>query len=173
MSYPESFDIVSEQNTPERYIRVAVPRGESADQWRQQLTVIGMQGMADNPVMTPADFAEGLSREFEKSCPASFSSKRLSNGNVNGYEQSVSISNCGTPATSGGNSETRLLIVLKGTHDYYAIQWAEHSAPSSTPMAIDIRKWLGRRQQISPLYLCDQNLDGDATNTDCAGEPNK
>lgn len=173
MSYPEGFDIVSEQNTAERYIRTAVPRGERADQWTQQLTVNGTQGAADNPAMTPEDFADRLSREFEKSCPASFSGKRLSNGNVNGYEQFVSISNCGTSSASGGNSETRLLIVLKGTHDYYTIQWAERSVPSSTPTAIDIRKWLGRRQQISPIYLCDRNADQDAAHIDCAGETTK
>lgn len=173
MSYPEGFDIVSEQNTAERYIRTAVPRGEHADRWTQQLTVTGTQGMADNPAMTPADFADGLLREFEKSCPASFSGKRLSSGNVNGYEQSVSILNCGTSSALGSNSEARLLIVLKGTHDYYTIQWAERSAPSSTPMAIDIRKWLGRRQQISPIYLCDRNAGQDAADIDCAGQMTK
>lgn len=170
MSYPQGFEIVSVQETPERYMRVALPKDENPAQWTQQLNVTATPGLADNPVMTPEDFAKGLAGEFEKSCPASFSHKALSSGNVNGYEQSVSVASCGTSSSAGGSGEARLLIVLKGAHDYYAIQWAERAAPSATPMAIDIRKWLARRQQIMPLYLCERAAGDANASTACAGE---
>jgi len=51
------------------------------------------------------------------------------------------------------HSETALLIAIKGTSDYYTIQWAERGQATDKP-PIDDEKWSARLRELRPVDLC-------------------
>jgi hypothetical protein len=52
------------------------------------------------------------------------------------------------------HSESALLIGLKGSADYYTIQWAERGPAANQPIAISDQKWTDRFNALSPIRLC-------------------
>ncbi|MDH2346499.1 hypothetical protein [Bradyrhizobium sp. SSUT77] len=70
------------------------------------------------------------------------------------FEGFVAVIGCGR-VDSGPtrHSETALLVTLKGTTDYYTIQWAERGPESDEPPVNDDR-WQARLRALSPIELC-------------------
>ncbi|WP_050479227.1 DUF2846 domain-containing protein [Herbaspirillum rhizosphaerae] len=168
--YPDGFNTISEQATSQHYRREAVPNGEDRLNWTRKFTITGVQGLADDASMTPTLFGEKIEEEIRQSCPASFSRKMLSEGNVNGYDQFIAVFSCGTaPATQGKASESMLLIVIKGEHDYYTVQSADRGAPSSAPVAINTGQWLNKRKNLGAVRLCTPATGETAPYTSCTG----
>lgn len=161
-SFPQGFEVVYEKARGDNYIQESVPKGENINQWTQMITLTGAKNLASHPNASPEKVAGSIASRFKESCPDSFNTQALAEGQMNGHEAFVAVISCGRASmTSGQTSESVLLTVIKGTNDYYTIQWGERTAASSTPMTIDTAKWTARAKQLAPIQLC-QKIPGEA-----------
>jgi hypothetical protein len=154
-SFPKGFKTVFENTNGGRYIREAVLDGETADQWSQMITVTSAKGLAANPNLSPQSFIERIVSGFKGACPDTFSSKVVGTTKFSGRDAFMALSACGTMEADGAKySESALLIGIKGSADYYTIQWAGRERASSQPMAFDDSKWAERLKELNPIKLC-------------------
>jgi hypothetical protein len=83
-----------------------------------------------------------------------FSSLDLGPAKIDGYEAVTAIFGCGVLDTfKGTDSETTLIIFIKGEKDYYTLQWAERGQLSSSPLSIDEGKWRAKFEKLMPVKL--------------------
>ncbi|MGH8156781.1 MAG: hypothetical protein ACREPQ_01555 [Rhodanobacter sp.] len=152
---PLAFHVVNEETSAHAYIREAVPEGETANQWTQMITVTGYKDVAANPGPPPPALINSIADGFKKACPDTISLVDLGNPPIDGYPAAFAFVACGT-ASDGGNShsEATLILVIKGTQDYYSIQWAERGPAQATRVAFDEQHWLDRLKQLMPVFLC-------------------
>jgi hypothetical protein len=154
-SFPKGFKTVFENTNGGRYIREAVLDGETADQWSQMITVTGAKGLAANPSLSAQSFIERITSGFKGACPDTFSSKVVGTTKFSGRDAFIALSACGMMEADGAKySESALLIGIKGSADYYTIQWAERERASSQPMAFDDAKWTERFKELNPIKIC-------------------
>lgn len=152
---PLDFHVVNEETSAHAYIREAVPTGETAEQWTRMITVTGYKDVAANPGPPPAALLNTIADGFKKACPDTVSVGDLGNPPIDGYPAGFAFMACGT--TSDGSkphSEAALVVAIKGTQDYYTIQWAERGPAQATPVTFDDQHWLGRLKQLMPVFLC-------------------
>ena len=151
---PSNFVAVFENTKGGHYIREAVPKGETPERWTQMITVTGEKGMTLTPGASPETFAGSIAGGFKSACPDSFVAQPLGATNFGRFEGFVAVIGCGR-VDSGPtrHSETALLVTLKGTTDYYTIQWAERGPESDEPPVNDER-WQARLRELSPIELC-------------------
>src|SRR3954464_14772509 len=71
-SMPSDFVAMFEKTNTGSYVREAVLKGETVEQWTQMITVTGAKGVAANKQVTPESFAASIAAGFRKACPASF-----------------------------------------------------------------------------------------------------
>lgn len=155
VSSPPGFKNAFENTQGPRYIREAVPEKENVNKWTQMITVTGFKDLAQNPQVTPQSFAVNMAAGFQRACPTSFSGQEIGIGKISERDAFVLVASCGTsPTTSGKTSEAAVIAVIKGSSDYYTIQWAERGAPSATPLAIDVAKWTEKFRRLNPIKLC-------------------
>jgi hypothetical protein len=157
LSFPSGFKAVFEQTNGSRtgYIRESVLEGETGDQWSEMITVTGAKGLAANPNVTPQLFVGQIAAGFNRACPETFSSKELSAAKISGQDATALVASCGT--VQSGNtkrSESALLIAIKGSADYYTIQWAERGPASGRPVALSDEKWADRFRRLNPIKVC-------------------
>jgi hypothetical protein len=156
-SQPKGFQIAPayEKVVSGRYTRETVLDGENVDAWTQMITISGAKDLAINPDATPRKVSNNIAGGYKNACPGSFSAAVFPPEKIDGREAFVAIISCGTsPLTQGSTSESALVVVIKGEQDYYTFKWSERTAPSSTPMAIDVAKWSDRFKLIMPIHLC-------------------
>ncbi|NKI68514.1 hypothetical protein GN109_03690 [Collimonas pratensis] len=152
---PPGFKNAFENAQGSHYIREAVLDKENVNQWTQMITVTGVKDLAQNPQVTPQSFAVNMAAGFQRACPTSFSGQEIGIGKISDRDAFVLVASCGTsPTTAGKTSEAAVIAVIKGSSDYYTIQWAERGAPSATPLAIDVGKWTEKFKQLNPIKLC-------------------
>lgn len=158
MSLPAGFVTADEHTTGPSYLREAVPRGETVDDWSQMITVTGAQGMARNPDVTPIGIAADLGGGFRRACPTSFSGVGVESAKVDGNDAFVAFLGCGEAGQHDGKpySESAIVLVIKGQQDYYTIQWAVRGPASAEPLAFDRAGWLQRLNQLVPVVLCQE-----------------
>lgn len=73
--------------------------------------------------------------------------------------------------------------MVKGTQDYYSIQWAERGPAQAIRVVFDEQHWLARLKELMPVVLCDRvtgekapypscvsRLPGDKRPVDAVGE---
>lgn len=157
LSVPGQFRPALENTTDTRYLSEWVPVGQSRETWSEMLTVSGTRGMANQPNITTAAVGQYFARGFQKDCPSSFSGGSLGRINLPGAEAFGALMSCGTALPNGAPySETALVIVIKGSHDIYTIQWAERGAASRLPLVLDQEKWVKRLKALAPIRLCDR-----------------
>ena len=151
---PSNFAVVFENTKGGHYIREAVLNGETPERWTQMITVTGEKGMTLAPGASPETFAGSIAGGFQSACPDSFAARSLGAMTFGRFEGFVAVIGCGQ-VDSGPtrHSETALLITLKGTTDYYTIQWAERGVESDMPPVGDER-WQARLRELSPIDLC-------------------
>ena len=155
ISSPQGFKTVFENARGTQYIRESVLEGENENKWTQMITITGAKDLASKPNLSPKKYAESIADGFKRACPNSFSTSSISEGKISGYDGFIAIVSCGTsPSTAGRTSESALIAVIKGESDYYTVQWAERTEPSSTPIAIDTTKWVERFKRLAPIKLC-------------------
>ena len=151
---PTNFAVVFENTKGGHYIREAVLKGETPERWTQMITVTGEKGMTLTPGSSPQIFAGTIAGGFKSACPDSFAARPFGTMNFGRFEGFVAVIGCGR-IDSGPtrHSETALLITLKGTTDYYTIQWAERGPEADEPPVNDER-WQVRLRDLSPIDLC-------------------
>jgi hypothetical protein len=153
-SMPMTFVAASEKTTGANYIREAVLKGETVNRWTQMITVTGAKGLAGNPKVTPETFAGSIAGGFKNACPDSFTAEGLGATRFGGQDAYLAIASCGrVEQSTDKHSETALIVAIKGSSDYYTVQWAER-AGSSGRTAIDAAKWQARLRQLQPIRLC-------------------
>jgi len=154
-STPSTFVPVFEKTNGPSYIREAVPKGETVEAWTQMITVTGAKGIAGNPQVTPEKFAVSMAAGFKKACPDSFAVKPFGAAKFGDQDGFVAIVGCGRIETSADkHGETALIIAVKGSADYYTIQWAERAPSSANKPAIDEAKWKDRLSKLKPIRFC-------------------
>jgi hypothetical protein len=151
---PSNFAVLFENTKGGHYIREAVLKGETPERWTQMITVTGEKGLTLTPGSSPEIFAGTIAGGFKSACPDSFAAEPFGTMNFGRFEGFVAVIGCGR-IDSGPtrHSETALLITLKGTTDYYTIQWAERGPESDEPPVNDER-WEARLRDLSPIDLC-------------------
>lgn len=154
---PENFVAVFENAHGAHYIREAVPRGETAEAWSQMITITGEKGLAANPDATAQKFAGFIAAGFKRACPETFSAKGFGAVKIDGRDAYVALASCGkAPSDQAAHSETALLIAIRGSEDFYTIQWAERRQASDRPLDLDDPKWLERFKKLGPIKLCEK-----------------
>ncbi|WP_314947405.1 hypothetical protein [Bradyrhizobium cosmicum] len=151
---PVRFVGVFENTKGGHYIREAVLKGETPERWTQMITVTGEKGMTLTPSATPEKLAGSIAGGFRSACPDSFAAQPLGPMTFGRFEGFAAIIGCGR-IDSGPtrHSETALLIALKGTTDYYTIQWAERGPETDEPPVRD-QRWHTRLSDLNPIALC-------------------
>ena len=151
---PSGFAAVFENTKENSYIREAVLKGETARAWSQMITVTGAKGLASAPNYSPQGHAGRIADGFKKACPESFAARGIGAMKFGDQEAFVAVAGCGkVDGSTGGHSETALIVAVRGNADAYTIQWAERG-PASAEVAIDLSKWRGRLQALMPIRLC-------------------
>jgi hypothetical protein len=155
-SMPPTFAAVSfEKTNGPSYIREAVLKGETVDAWTQMITVTGAKGVAGNPQVTPEKFAVSMAAGFKKACPDTFAVKPFGAVKFGDQDGFVAVVGCGRIESSADkHGETALIIAVKGSADYYTIQWAERAPSSAEKPAIDEAKWKERLGKLKPIQFC-------------------
>jgi hypothetical protein len=152
---PSHFVPVLEQPTADRYIREAVPKGETAESWTEMITVTGLKGAAADPQASPEGLASSIVEGFKRACPETFATQTLSEDEIDGHDAYAVVASCGSVGVEGAaHGETALIVAIEGAADTYTIQWAERSEASVVPLDIDDDAWRDRFDQLSPIRLC-------------------
>ena len=94
-----------------------------------------------NPNISPWAIIGTLVQGFQTACPSSFSGLKMFDAQINGHPAAAAVLSCGM---LNNQSETALIIAIRGVNDYYTVQWAEHGKASSKPLKLDEEKWLAR-----------------------------
>ncbi|SDM88451.1 hypothetical protein [Afipia sp. GAS231] len=153
-SMPQAFVVVGESTNGPSYIREAVLKGETASSWTQMITVTGAKGLVANPKVTPEAFAASIAGGFKSACPDTFVAKGVGSAKFGDQDGYVALASCGSVVSAPDkHSETALVVAVKGSADYYTLQWAERGPASGKPV-IDEAKWLERLHQLQPIRLC-------------------
>ena len=153
-SMPQAFVVVGENTNGPSYIREAVLKGETASRWTQMITITGAKGLVANPKLTPEAFAASIAGGFKSACPDTFVAKGVGPATFGDQDAYVALASCGSvEAAPDKHSETALVVAVKGSADYYTLQWAERTPASGKPV-IDEAKWLERLRQLQPIRLC-------------------
>jgi hypothetical protein len=155
LSFPKGFKTVFENTSGNQYTREAALEGETVDQWSQMITVMGAKGLAANPDVSAQSFVERIASGFKSACPDTYSAKALGARKISGRDAFVIVAGCGTAPSEGTkHSESALLIAIKGSSDYYTIQWAERAPASSRPMVFNDATWTDRFDKLNPIKIC-------------------
>jgi hypothetical protein len=152
---PAPFRVAFEKTTDSYYIREHVPEGETVDEWKRMITLTGARGLSYSAGASPQAYQQALARGFQRHCAETFVSLDL--GPQAGIPQPsfVTVVSCGRVSSGGkAHSETSAMLTIKGSDDYYTLQWTERGADSSHPLALDSRYWAARLAQLAPVQLC-------------------
>ena len=157
LSFPQGFVPVTETTRGQQYLQESVPIGESVENWSQMITIVGNRGVALQPSVTADNAIDYFVGLYRKGCPDSLALMDLGSGGLDQYGGRVVIVICGTVAYGKGpHGESMLLIVLRGSEDYYVIQWATRGPPRQTPPELSRGEWEERLQRLKPIKICDR-----------------
>jgi hypothetical protein len=130
------------------------------------ITVTGEKGLSGVANATPEKFAGGLAGGFKQACPDSFAANPLGARKFGDADAFVTVIGCGKVE---GHSETALIAVVKGSADYYTIQWAERGEAMAQPPVKDNR-WTERLATLQPIAVCPIVPDEAAPYPSCIGK---
>jgi len=144
-----------ERNSGSFYIREQVPDGETPGKWSRMITLTGTRGLATNPNVTPQAMLARMSADFQRNCPDSFSAAAPGPQKVDGYDAYEVIVSCGR-VQSGKESygESAIMLTVKGSNDYYTLQWTERGHDSAETRSIDVGYWTKQLARLNPIRLC-------------------
>src|SRR6201992_552681 len=145
---PSNFTVVFENANGPNYIREAVPKGETTEQWTQMITVTGTKDAA-SAQFTPQGWAERMAGEYRNACPETFSANSLGPIKLGEQDAFAAVMACGKVNSSAdGHSEAMLFVAIKGNADGYTVQWAERGSTRAVAPGIDETKWKQRLQVL-------------------------
>jgi hypothetical protein len=117
--------------------------------------------------------AGSIAANFKQACPDSFAAQGLGPERTDGATPSdayAGIAACGTVRGQGpDHSETALILAIKGSQDYYTLQWAEREAPAAQPAGLGDAKWRERLARLRPVALCPRVEGEKAPYPSCMG----
>jgi len=152
---PAPLRAVSEHTSGGFYIREHLPDGETPGKWTRMVTLTGARDLASNPSATPQLMVERMADGFRRHCPDSFSSAPVGPQKVDGFEAYESTARCGhQQAGHDAYTETAIMLAVKGTSDYYTLQWVERSADSRAPPPLENAYWTQQFDRLRPIRLC-------------------
>jgi hypothetical protein len=144
-----------EKNSGSFYIREQVPDGETLVKWSRMITLSGTRGLATNPNATPQAMLARMSADFQRNCPDSFSTAAPGAQKVDGYDAYEVIVSCGrAPAGKESYSESAIMLTIKGSNDYYTLQWTERGRDSAEARPVDVAYWTKQLARLNPIRLC-------------------
>ena len=144
-----------EKNSGSFYIREQVPEGETLGKWSRMITLTATSGLASNPSATPQAMLARMTAGFQRNCPETFSSAAPGAQRVDGYDAYEVIVSCGRlQSDKQAYSESAIMLTLKGSNDYYTLQWTERGRDSGQPVAIDVGYWTKQLARLNPIKLC-------------------
>jgi hypothetical protein len=158
---PAHWKPVHQNATKASYIAEFVPREESAQAWKEMITVQGFRDLAQQPRASPINFLARISAGMEKVCGADTVTQALGAVTVDSYEAQAAIIGCASlpRAASGaraGQGEIAYYLAIKGTHELYVIQRAvrggafdKRKAPITEANAARIL------ETLQPVKICD------------------
>ncbi len=171
-SFPAGFLHAFENTTDRFYISEAVLKGETVKQWSQMITLTGGMGLAPHPKLSPKLYAAQMASRFKSACPNTFAAKGIGALTVSGHNAFIAWMGCGAIYKDGRvYSESSLVIAIKGSDDYYTIQWAERSDESSQSLAFDGTKWTTRLAELPPIKLCPRTPGEASPYPSCVNQP--
>jgi hypothetical protein len=152
------------------YIREHVPEGETVDKWSRMITLTGARDLASNPNATPQAMLERMAAGFRRHCPDTFSTAVPGPQTVDGFQAFELIAGCGHLGSgSDVYSEAAIMLAIKGSADYYTLQWAERGRDSPHPLTLDVTYWTNKLARLSPIRLCPIVPGEPAPYPSCAG----
>jgi len=134
------------QANQKSFLLEIVPHDQTVEDWKEMITVTGARDIAVNTNATPTDMKNFLKSRFEQSCSNSFSYLLLK-------ENTNDISFVASCGESGKQSESTLIKVIRGSKDFYTIQWAFHDKLSSTPIKLNKNEWTKRLDRLNPRTI--------------------
>jgi len=144
-----------EKNSGSFYIREQVPDGETLTKWSRMITLTGTRGLAANPNATPQAMLARMSAEFQRNCPDSFSAASPGAQKVDGYDAYEVIVSCGRMGSGKESySNSAVMLAVKGSNDYYTLQWTERGRDSAAAIPIDTAYWTKQLGRLNPIRLC-------------------
>jgi hypothetical protein len=144
-----------EKNSGSFYIREQVPEGETLGKWSRMLTLSGTRGLAGNPNATPQALLARMSADFQRNCPDTFSTEAPGSQKVDGYDAYEVIVSCGRVQSGKESySESAVMLTVKGSSDYYTLQWTERGRDSAQGRPIDVAYWAKQLARLNPIRLC-------------------
>lgn len=158
LSAPQGFSSKFENAQGPHYIHELVPNGETVESWTEMVTISGYQGLSSKADLTPQIFTGGIAAGFQRACPNTFAATNVGITKVDGHDAFGAVISCGSIGSIEGDgklhSESALIIVIKGTADYYTVQWADRGPASATAIGFDAPKWSDRARQLAPIGFC-------------------
>ena len=152
---PDGFQVAYQATNGDRFTQEMVLKGETVEQWTQMVSVIGSKGNADNQNATAQSRLNLNAIVFKHACPDTFAAKPLGATTISGHEAFVGWLSCGSTTRGGtAHSESNIIVSIKGTADYYTVQWAESGPASSQPLAFEWAKWADRLEKLTPMKVC-------------------
>lgn len=159
-----------EHNSGTFYIREHVPEGETVDKWSRMITLTGARDLASNPNATPQAMLERMAAGFRRHCPDTFSTTVPGAQTIDGFQAFEVIAGCGHLGSgSDAYSEAAIMVAVKGSADYYTLQWAERGRDSPRPLTLDATYWTRQLARLSPIRLCPIVPGESAPYPSCAG----
>ena len=144
-----------EKNSGSFYIREQVPDGETPGKWSRMITLTGTRGLAANPGATPQAMLARMTAGFQRNCPDTFNTAAPGPQKVDGYDAYAVIASCGRLQSDNQTfSESAIMLTVKGSNDYYTLQWTERGRDSAQPLPIDVGYWTKQLARLNPIRLC-------------------
>ena len=144
-----------EKNSGSFYIREQVPEGETLAKWSRMITLSGTRSLAANPNATPQALLARMTLDFQRNCPDTFSTNAPGEQKVDGYDAYEVIVSCGrVQADKQVYGLSAIMLTVKGSHDYYTLQWTERGRDSAQPPPIDVAYWTRQLARLTPIRLC-------------------
>jgi hypothetical protein len=154
LPFPTGFVGASARTHDDFYINEMVLKGETVDQWSQMITRTGRRGLSSRTDVTPEGYLSAIAGGFKRHCPDTFIAKAIGATTISGHDGFVAWASCGTVTTDGyAHSESTLFLCIKGTEDYYTVQWSERGAASSEPIAYGDAKWGERLKKLTAVTM--------------------
>jgi hypothetical protein len=166
----KSTKATSERTNGAFYLREQVPEGETLDRWTRMISLSGTRDLASNPNATPQAMLARMTAGFQRNCPDTFSSAAPGPQTIDGYGAYEVIVSCGhVQSGKDAFSQSAIMVTVKGSADYYTLQWVERGRDSAHPLNVDVAYWTRQFARLSPIKLCPLAPGGAPPSPSCVG----
>ena len=147
--------LASEKTNNGLYVREHVPAGENADEWTRMVSLTGARFLGSTPQATLQGYLQALARGFQRHCPDTYVALELGPQRIVAEPSFATVVSCGHVGSAGkGRSETSIMLAIKGTEDYYTLQWTERGRDSNRALTLDGGYWTAQLAKLGPVRLC-------------------